>query len=97
MFITVFVYFLVAAGNYTTSAKVGVAEIWVTWAIYFLFMALDAYLTYSFAMDSILYLLPDEVRDWCDKHPGVCDDLKLLDRKSGSGEETEETGDEFDF
>ena len=56
------------------------SEIWGVTGTYMGVQVISAWLGQHFLIDSIMYLLSAEIKEWCENHPGVCDDYGVLDK-----------------
>ena len=57
------------------------SEIWGVTGTYMGVQVIMAFLGQHYLFDSIMYLLSAEIKEWCENHPGVCDDYGVLDRE----------------
>jgi len=56
------------------------SEIWGVTGTYMGIQVIASWLGQHFLIDSIMYLLSAEIKEWCENHPGVCDDYGVLDK-----------------
>ena len=56
------------------------SEIWGAFGIYTAVQVMAAFLGQHYLFDSVMYLLSAEIKEWCEAHPGVCDDYGVLSR-----------------
>ena len=58
--------------------KIGIEEIWYTIAGYIAFEFAMGVLVKIFLFDSILYMIPDQVKGWCENHRVFCEEHYVL-------------------
>ena len=56
-------------------------EIWWFFGAYLSSQLLFGFIGEHYLMDSIFYLLSSNIKDWCEDHPGVCQDYGVLKMK----------------
>ena len=79
-------YFVVAAVSYQSSIYSSVAEIMITFTIYFLFQGLMFFIMGYFGLDTILYLVSSELANLCELYGYFCIEYGILEIKPGSEE-----------
>ena len=55
-------------------------EIWGFFGTYLSTQLIASFLGTHYLWDSVMYLLSAEIKEWCEDHPGVCDDYGVLQR-----------------
>lgn len=65
--------------GYTSENGLDKVEIWGVFGVYAAVQLIMAFLGQHYFIDSIMYLLSAEIKDWCEAHPGVCEDYSVLD------------------
>lgn len=55
-------------------------EIWGFFGTYLSTQLLSAFMLQHNLWDSVMYLLSAEIKEWCENHPGVCDDYGVLNK-----------------
>merc|ERR1712060_286811 len=68
-----------AIRGYTSHATLMKSEIWGTFGIYTVIQLIASFIGQHYLLDSVMYLLSAEIKEWCEDHPGVCEDYNVLD------------------
>ena len=68
-----------AIKDYSPDMYLKKSEIWGVTGTYMGIQVIASWLGQHFLFDSIMYLLSAEIKEWCENHPGVCDDYGVLD------------------
>ena len=55
-------------------------EIWGVTGTYMAVQVIMSFIGQHYLFDSVKYLLSAEIKEWCEEHPGVCDDYGVLER-----------------
>ena len=55
-------------------------EIWGVTGTYMAVQVIASFIGQHYLWDSVKYLLSAEIKQWCEDHPGVCDDYGVLER-----------------
>ena len=65
--------------DFSTNGLLEKSEIWWTFGVYTMAELLFSYIEEHYFLDSVMYLLAANIKDWCEDHPGVCEDYSVLD------------------
>ena len=76
---TTIIYQFQGIKNYASGDDLMVDEIWWFFGVYAFTQLTMAFIGQHYLMDSIFYLLAANIKDWCEAHPGVCQDYGVLD------------------
>lgn len=78
---TTIIYQMQAVKYYEAGDGLMEDEIWWFFGAYLSTQMLFAFIGEHYLMDSIFYLLSENIKDWCEEHPGVCEDYGVLEMK----------------
>ena len=76
---TTIIYQFQAIRVYSNADAIEKSEIWWFFGVYLFTQLLMAFLGKHYLMDSIFYLMAADIKQWCEDHPGVCQDYNVLD------------------
>merc|ERR1712060_940071 len=75
---TIIFQFQAIRGYDMSDAMLEKKEIWGTFGIYTVIQLIASFLGQHYLYDSVMYLLSAEIKEWCEAHPGVCEDYNVL-------------------
>ena len=77
---TIIFQFQAIKGFSAVEANLKKSEVWGVTGTYMAIQVCAAWIGQHYLFDSIKYLLSAEIKEWCEDHPGVCDDYGVLQR-----------------
>lgn len=76
---TTIIYQFQAVKGYSAADGFELWEIWTYFGLYLFSQVVFAFIGEHYFIDSIFYLLSSNIKEWCEDHPGVCQDYGVLD------------------
>ena len=75
---TIIYQFQAIRGYSSMDSSLAKSEIWGVTGGYMAIQMFAAFLGQHYLWDSVMYLLSSEIKEWCDAHPGICEDTMMF-------------------